>query len=243
MRLKLADVNYLLILQNPVAWLCGKWMEAHPEHAWTVSVPEWVYPFSGGIALATLFYDLIRPGDSRIWQICRRLTDKFRVEHAHAGHWSTWDAATDPMPETDVGLRLRLRFVRSGKFKLRVRLFSCTGRGAEPFQHLIPLGEIDATNGQIFDLPLVDMGLQEAGWDHTRKRGWGPDREHSLIGKSFNVAIVECEGKWLTQKHRFFVAHINHDTGLHRHKPSIYFQDESDDVWDVSGNNRMGIFK
>ena len=187
-----------------------------------------------------LFYPWAeKPRTTLFW---KWLTDKFVIEHLAAGHWSKWDEQTDPMPQTDIGVRLRIRFIRSGKFKLRLRLFACTGQGRKPFHHVIPLGTITASKGQTLDIPVVDFGLPEPGWDHLRKRGWGPKREHSLIGRSKNVVVFECEGR-LTQSHRFFVEMVNHDRGLGKHKPSLYIQDEDDDIWSVSADQKAGEWK
>lgn len=205
------------------------------------SVPSALSWALAGFSLALwLFY----PWDEKprvviFWQW---LTDKFEVEHLAAGHWSQWDDQTEPMPQTDVGVRLRIRFVRAGRFKLRMRLYACTGQGIEPFHHVISLGTISALKGQVLDIPIVDIGLQEPGWDHLRKRGWGPKKDHQIIGRSRNVVVFECEGL-LTQTHRIFVEMVNHDRGLGKHKPSLYIQDEDDDIWSVDAGAKTGEWK
>jgi len=204
-------------------------------------VPDWVVWLLVGLTVgAWLFHPWEE--ESRLQKLWTTLTRKFVVEHLHAGHWSKWDTETDPMPETDVGVRLCIRFIRSGRFKLRLRLWSCTGLGRKPFYHVLSLGRIDAVKGQVLDIPLVDMGIPAPGWDHERKRGWGPKKEPALIGKSGNVAVLECEGI-LTQRHRFYIAMVNHDTGLRKHTPSIYVQDEDDNIWDTAPEAKVGIAK
>lgn len=241
-RFRPTDVNYLFILQSPMLWFCGKWLDAHPEYQWITAVPDWAYPLSMGIAVATLWYDLLRGSDSRIWQVWHQMTDKFEVAHLHAGHWSgpEWGGV---MPMTDIGVRLQVKFVRKvRRIDLVLRVYSCTGQGREPFEHVIKIANnYNAQAGQKLNIPVVDMGIPEPGWDHTRKRGWGPLKTENLIGGSRNVVIVECHGRWLTQRRKIYIQMVSH-VGQ-KLSPCLYVQEEEDDVFDTSARSKLGIFK
>ncbi|WP_157801264.1 hypothetical protein [Sphingobium sp. LB126] len=241
-RIHLADANYLLILQSPLLFLCGKWLEANPQYRWVTAVPDWAYPFSIGVALATLWYDLLRGNDSRVWQFWHKVSDKFEVAHLHAGHWSgpEWGGV---MPATDIGVRLRIRFIRKvRRVDLVLRVYSCTGRGQQPFEYVLKIANsYNAQAGQTLDIPIVDMGIPTAGWDHKRKRGWGPLKTENFIGGSRNVAILECHGRWLTQRRKIYIEMISH-VGQ-KLSPCLYVQEEGDDVFDTSAQNKLGIYR
>lgn len=241
-RFRLGDLNYVAVVQNPLVFAVQKWLEK-PENAKLVpAMPDWLLPFSLGIAIATLWFDVLFRDNSRLRELWKILTDKFEIAHLHSGHWNDWNEPGDVMPLTDIGVRLRIRFKRRVKRgRLRLRVFSCTGQGRKPFEDLIDLGKIDVAKGKILDIPLVDLGVPSPGWDHERKRGWGPKKQATLIGLSRNVAVIECEGMFLTQRHRIFVTMVSH----HRpdSPPGIYAQDEADDIFDLSEDSRIGIWK
>jgi hypothetical protein len=192
--------------------------------------------FAGFFASLWLFYPW---GErSRAHAVWAKLTRKFDVESFGAGQFLNL-GGDEHTPQTDVIVRLRIRFVKSGHYKMRVRLFACTGRGRKPMHHVSPLDDVDAVRGEILDIPVVDMGIPEPGWDHQRPRGWGPKKSQPFIGKSRNVAMLECTGI-LTQSYRMFIEMVNHDTGVGKFKPSIYVQGEDEDIWDVSENAKHG---
>ena len=199
------------------------------------TVPEWLFPASVGFAIAIWLLDPWTD-DSRLRQFWGGLTRKFVVEGLQAGHWSDWRGGA--MPDTDIGVRARIRFtknLRNGKVWLRV--FSCTGRGRKPFEHIIPVTSGDFIQGQVVNIPIVDFGIPSEGWDHTRQRGWGPEPKDTLIGGSGNIVSIECRG-WFTQTHRMFIAPVGH-VGKHS-SPRLYVQDENDDIFDASANCRTG---
>ena len=70
-----------------------------------------------------------------------------------------------------------------------------------------------------------------------------PTKDRPVIGNSLNIAVVECQARFFTQRHKFFLAHINHDTGSGLFKPSIYVQDQDEDIWDASPNNLLGSWR
>jgi len=205
------------------------------------SMPEWLLPASLGFVIAVWLVDPWT-SDSRLREWWKWATDVFEVEHLHAqSFWPNWDADGGSMPETDIGVRLRIRFRRRTKGNLWLRVFSCTGQGRKPLEKVINLGSVDALKGEVMDIPVVDAGIPEPGWDHTRKRGWGPDKSADFIGGSRNVAILECSHGGITQKHRFFVAMVSH-VGKHG-APRIYIQDEDDDIFDTSDQALTGSFR
>lgn len=201
-------------------------------------VPDWFFWVSLGFAAAAWLLDPWRK-ESRLREWWTALTNSFDIERVVVGNF---DDPGDPMPSTDVALRVFIRFRKSGRYKVRLRVFSCTGRGRKPFQHVIPISEITVVHGERMMVPVVDLGVARQGWDHERKRGWGPTKDQSFIGGSYNVVLLECEGRF-TQKHRLFVALINHDTGAGVFTPSIYVQSEDDEIWDTTGDARLGDFK
>lgn len=240
-RVKLSDLNYVAVIQYPILLAAEQWVMSRPAfQSLANNVPDWLLPFSFGVAVATLAYDILFRRESRVREAWRLLTDKFKVEHLHAGHWSQWRG--EPMPETDIAVRLRIRFVRNvPNARLWLRVFSCTGQGREPFQHVIPIGRLNAIKGQILDIPVVDLGIPEPGWDATRSRGWGPGAEPALIPTSRNVVVLECSGRWLTQRHKFYISLVGH-TG-HHGSPRIHVQDEEEEIFDVSAHARTGLWR
>lgn len=236
-RLRLGDLNYVAIAQAPLTFALKTWMEKPENAALVPAVPDWLLPFSVGVSIATLCFDILYRDHSRLRELWGLLTRKYQVEKVSVGQFGEW--CGQQMPDTDVGVRLTIRFKRSGKFRLFLRVFSCTGRGKRPFEHLISLGDVDAVTGQPMNIPIVDMALSEPGWDHTRKRGWGPKKEQNLVGGSHNVAVFECRGRFFTQKHRVYIAMVNHDTGQQKFKPCLYVQEEADEIWDVSEGARI----
>jgi hypothetical protein len=146
------------------------------------------------------------------------------------------------MPETDIAVRLRIRFVRNVRgARIWLRVFSCTGQGRKPFEKVYPVGRINAVKGEVVEIPVVDKGISEPGWDAHRPRGWGPQTDGSLLLGSRNIAIIECQGRWLTQRHKFFIASVSH-VGRHS-SPRIYLQDEQDDIFDTSADAKTGLWR
>jgi hypothetical protein len=205
------------------------------------AAPVWLLPASLGFAVAVWLIDpWIK--DSRLRQLWKWATDVFEVKHLHAqSSWQNWDSDGGVMPETDIGVRLRIKFRRRVKGHLSLRVFSCTGQGRTPFETVIKIGTVDAIAGETIDIPVVDLGIGEPGWDPQRRRGWGPDKSADFIGGSRNVAVLECRHGWLTQTHHIFVAMVSH-VGKHQ-APRIYVQDGDDDVFDISEHVRTGLWK
>lgn len=189
-------------------------------------VPNWFFWFSLGFAVAVWIFESIKDG-SRVRQFWDWLTKKFEVDRIYF-------ETPIKMPQTDVEARLRIRFRRSGNYRLNLRIYQCTGMGREPLFQLIKLGQRRFEKDEVLVIPLVDMGIPEPGWDHKKQRGWGPNKEGSFIGGSSNVVVLECSGSWLTQRHRFYVSMVNHDRGLHKFKPSVFVLDEKHDIWDTT---------
>ena len=204
-------------------------------------VPSGVFWAAVGFAAASYIWDPFQKG-SRLRQLWRWMTDVFSVEHLCAqSNWSNWDSDGSPMPMSDIGVRLLIRWRRDvHDARLYLRVFSHTGAGQKPFEHVMPIGIVTAAKGEILQIPVVDIGIAEAGWDHTRRRGWGPDKGERLIAPN-NVAILECQRGWLTQRHRMFVTVVSH-VGKHE-APRLYVQDEADDLFDTSASAKLGIWK
>ena len=238
-RFRLGDLNYVAIVQSPLLFALQKWLEK-PENAKLVpAVPDWILPASFGVALATLWFDVLFRDNSRLREIWDAMTVKFVVEGLHAGRFDNWNGPSDIMPMSDMGVRLRIRFTKNVRqARLRLRVYSCTGRGRKPLEYVFSLGRKDCVKGEILNIPIVDMGTPEPGWDHTRKRGWGPKKTESLIGKSSNVAIFECQGAWLTQRFKMFIKIV---TSVQPNvKPLLYVQGEGEDVFDASETGTIG---
>lgn len=212
---------------------------ADPRYLTVVAaMPDWLFPLTLGFAIAVWAIDPWTE-DSRIRQFWSWATRKFVVEGVHAGHWGGWRGET--MPETDIGVRARIRFtknIRNGRVWLRV--FSCTGTGRKPFEHVIPIADGDFIKGQVMNIPVVDIGIPEAGWDHERKRGWGPNPTETLIGGAGSVVFIECQGR-VTQTHKIFITGVAH-VGKHS-EPRLYVQDEKDNIFDTSPESRIGNYK
>ncbi len=205
------------------------------------NIPDWLFPTLIEFAIASVFWDPFA-SDSRIRQIWRFLTDVFEVEHLVVqSNWSNWDRDGGMMPETDIGARLRIRFVKRTEGQLILRIFQCTGQGRKPIEHVAKLGKIVAEKGEIQTIPIVDHGISVPGWDPNRVRGWGPDKLTPLVGGSRNIAILELRRGLFIQKHKFFVMMISHN-GKHC-KPSIYVQDENEDVFDTSAEAKAGSWR
>jgi hypothetical protein len=195
------------------------------------SLPEWLTPASIGFALAVWIVDPWTK-DSRIKQLWKLLSDTFSVEQLHAqSMWSDWDGIGKNMPETDLGVRLRIRFIRTCTCNLNLRIYSGTGRSLNARVDIVKLGQKKVVSGDVMDIPLVYIGIPEPGWDHLRKRGWGPEKSVSFIFGGGNVAILECRRLFFVQKHRFFIEAISH-IGKHS-SPRLYVQDEDVDVFDT----------
>ena len=211
---------------------------AEPRYLTAVAaMPDWLFPLTLGFAIAVWAIDPWTE-DSRLRQFWDWLTRKFIVEGICAQHWLEWRDGI--MPESDIGVRARIRFtkdIRNGRVVLRV--FSCTGLGRKPFEHVIPIKSGDFIKGQILDIPIVDIGIPEAGWDHQRKRGWGPDPKDTLISDAGNVVVIECQGL-VTQAHKIFISTVSH-VGKHS-DPRIYIQDERDDIFNTSAETRIGKY-
>jgi hypothetical protein len=203
-------------------------------------VPDWVLPFSIGVALTAYVLDPFNK-HSRLRQLWRWWTDIFEITNLHAQtNWQDWNGPGDYMPETDLGVRVLLRFRRDARISLRVRVFSCTGMANPnvPYEDLIKWGEMTVARGEVFKMALVDMGIAEPGWDPERPRGWGPNREVRFIAGAGSIAVIECKHGWLTQRHKIFVQMISH-VGKHS-APRLYVQDEEDDIFDTSRNAVTG---
>lgn len=226
----------------PLLWLVPSQVISNGQtyQSWVSKMPAWLLPFAIGFAVASYVWDPFQK-DSRLRQLWHLLTDSFEVSHLGAGHWSPWDGQ-GPMPDTDIGVRVRIRFRRDvSNADLRLRIFSCTGRKRKPFEKVIRLGIVNAAKGETRDIPIVDIGIPEPGWDHIRKRGWGPTKDTSLITGSRNVVVIECKRGWLTQKHHVFIALVSH-VGKHA-APRIYVQDEADAPFDTSETALTGMWK
>ena len=205
------------------------------------AVPDWAFWASCGFVAAAWLLDPWRK-QSRIRDFWHWATDTFAVAHFHAqNHWQDWGPNNDLMPDSDIGVRLRIRFVRSGKCRLVLRVFSCTGQGREPSEYVVMVRDVDAIKGQKLDIEMVDMGIASLGWDHTRPRGWGPDKAINFIGGSRNVAVLECRRGPFIQRHRFFVAMVNHHD--QHSAPRIYIQDEDEDIFDTGSDAKTGIWR
>lgn len=180
-------------------------------------------------------YWLFKAGSrsSRFDMLLDRLFKKFEVEFLKVGKFDIGAG------ETDVQLKIEVRFVKSGDFRLRLRVFEVIGRGRMPRETVHDLGCHTVVEGQKLRFDVVDFAFGVPGWDHERKRGWSATRERSLIGRSKNVAVFECQGRF-TQRYRMFIEHLNHDVGSNVHKPSLYVQGEDEDIWDLSETNLLG---
>ncbi|HEX4737451.1 MAG TPA: hypothetical protein VH331_07810 [Allosphingosinicella sp.] len=239
------DLNYLTIVQYPVLLLCKHWFAVWSKDprnaAWIPAVPDWALPFSFGVALATLIYDVAFREHSRIREVWHYLTDTFTVDFVHAGSWTG-------LPDTDIGVRGRIRFRRRLKgAKLMLRVYSIVGHGRKPFHHLIKVETLDVEPGEERTLQIVTLGIPRPGWDHMRPRGWGPQSADmpSFIGASKNVAIIEVRRGLLVQRLKLFIELISHPRPGPQQEggPCLYVQDQHDDVFDVSETNRLGYFK
>lgn len=168
------------------------------------------------------------------------LTGSFTVERLVVGQFSNEGV---PCGASDLQIRLFIRFKTTKRLKLRLRLHELVGRGKASWESVIDLGDVEAVSGAKHCIEIADLAFPFAEWDHEKKRGWGPTKDRPVIGNSLNIAVVECQARFFTQRHKFFLAHINHDTGSGLFKPSIYVQDQDEDIWDASPNNLLGSWR
>ena len=240
-RFAVTDLNYLAILQNPIIWGVQQWAAKPENKAWLPDMPSWLLPFSLGLAVATLAFDIAFRRDSRIRQVWGWLFDYFEIKGVDVGHFGAYGG--NPMtPQSDVAVRIRVRFLKDRHFKCWLRVHELTGMGREPFERILPIAEQSFVRGEELWVPIVDMGIAQPGWDHTIKRGWGPMRDHTLIGGACNVVVFECKGRFRTQKHKIFIGMVNHDSNP-KNTPSLYVQSEGDDIWDVSSNSELARYR
>ncbi len=199
------------------------------------SMPSGVAWFFAGFFLALwLFYPWGEK--SRVMAIWEWLFKKFDVEFAKAGQWGHG-------LDTDLQVKAKIRFRKTGPMRLRLRVFEMVGQGRPPWQTVYDLGAIAAVRGDTRIIEVVDCAFPFPGWDHEKPRGWSENRERPLIGNSRNIAIIECSGRFHTQKFHLYIQHINHDTGVGKFKPSLCVIREDDEIWDVSEMNKIGEWK
>ena len=173
---------------------------------------------------------------SRIQQLWDWMTRKFDVEFAKAGKW-------DHGINTDLQVKAKIRFRKSGAMRLHLRVYELVGQGRKPFETVYDLGPRNAIKGQPEVIEIVDFAFPEVGWDHTKARGWSATKQRSLIGGSRNIAILECRGRFHTQSYKLYIHHINHDTGQNKFKPSVSVIREDDDIWLTDKLSKIGEWR
>lgn len=198
-------------------------------------IPDWVLAGIIAFSAAAWWFD---PWRERLWGW---MTDSFDVIGVDVGKFLEYDQQ-DRTPESDIEVRLRIRFRRSGRFKLSMRVFQCTGMGREPLHLFQSLGSISASKGQELRIPIASVGFPEPGWDNEKERGWGPRKEGSVIRGSRNVVSVQAKG-WMTQSFKVFIEMVDHNKGGQKHRPSLYVQDENDNIWGVDRGAVVGNSK
>lgn len=173
-------------------------------------VPGWFFWFSVGFAVAVWIFESIKE-DSRVRQFWGWLTRKFEIEGMHVGRW---DEDIGPMPQSDCGVRLHLKFRKTMRpARIRMHVVMCSDTGKEPLSKMFDMTLNEVVRGQIVAFPIVTIGLPQPGWDHERARGWGPQKEDNLIGGCGNIITIECEGRWTTQKHKIYVKSLPSNDG------------------------------
>lgn len=199
-------------------------------------VPDWLFWLSLGFAISLWLFDPWRK-QSRLREIWHFMTDFFEVESAVICN----GIATDDNPmahDTDLVAQVKIRFRKNGQFKLRLRVFEITGVERTPRERVIRLWEVDAVAGETQIIPIVQLGRPQEGWDPDKARGWGPTNEAEIVRGAGNVVALECEGKWHTQKRKFYVAVVM--AGPSNDRPaSLQILDEDQDIWDLSENSRI----
>jgi hypothetical protein len=233
------DLNYLAILQYPILWGLKAWAAKPENKTWVPAVPDWLLPFSLGVFLATIIFDVAFRKESRIRQVWHHFFDAFEIDGVDVGRFME-NGDKPATPDSDVAVRLRVRFRKAGKYRCLLRIFECTGMERKPTEKVIRLCEKDALPGESYWIPIVDMASPTPGWNSETPRGWGPDKEGTIIGGSNNVVVFEAHGRWLSQRQKIFVGMVNYDRRQGQFPPCLHVQIEGDDLWNVTAAGKLG---
>ena len=198
---------------------------------WTANVQPLLEPLVWPIApafLLGLFIQDLYNKKSWIRENWRNWTRKFEVVFANVGY------AEEPRR---LDVRTQIRFVKNiPSAQLTLRVYSCIGLNRPPFVHAISIAKLtDIIKDQIQTIEIAKLAIPFPGWIPFHS-SWGPgapDHRKALIGGSKNVVEIELTGSFIiTQRHRFFVANLTY--GGPQDMPSLYLQDEDEDVFKVS---------
>jgi hypothetical protein len=220
--IRASDVSLLAATIVPVSQkISAQLVTANETYLDLVSkVPDWFFWLSVGFAIAVWIYESAKDG-SRVRQLFNFLTRKFEVEDLVVANWSG-------MPETDVGVRIKLRFLKTMRpLRLKMHVSMCSDTGRPALKEMFDLSIREATKDQSIWFTIVTAGKASAGWDHELKRGWGRKCERRLIGGAGNVVTIECEGIF-TQRHKIYIRLCDGGGKL----PSIFATHEDIDIYD-----------
>lgn len=236
-KIRTSDLTLLSAIIPISQWIPATLITENPTYLKLVGmVPDWFFWGSLGFAVAAWGLDPWRK-QSRIRDGWKWATDKFVVERIYVGNWM--DESGEMMPRTDTGVRMHVRFLKTVRpARLRLRIFQIVGQGRKPRESIIDLSRDEIVAGEALAIPIVTAGQPSPGWDHTRARGWGPEPKETLIGGSMNVAVLECEGRFVTQRHKVFIRRV---TNLSDHPaPHIFVLDEDHDLFDLAPDSKSG---
>lgn len=197
----------------------------HLYQNFVASMPDWLFPFSIGVAVASYVWDPFQ-SNSRLRQLWHWLFDRFEIKHL---------VVKEPLSAHGdlLSVELLLRFRKATKGTLLLRVFGCTGMGKEPREFVVNLGDVDEPRGGTKCFEIARLAIQHQDWDHTQIQGWIGGE--SLIGGSQNIAVVELTGTWPPQSHKFMIARLQYHGRQTR--PGLFVLDAEEDVFDGRRNN------
>ncbi len=190
-------------------------------------VPDWLFPFTVGIAFASYALDPFQR-DSRLRQIWHWCFDRFEIVNL---------VVQEPLTAMRdvVSIRLNLRFRRATKGHLWLRVFHCTGTAYKPHESVIGLGAVDLPRGGLYTLEIARLAIPHPGWDQAQPQGWVIDHNGgALVPGSQNIAQIELKGVLIGQTARFLVVHSGHGGGEIR--PNLFVLKEEEDIFDGQRN-------